>query len=272
MRILDEIVESTRRRVEEAVKKVPLPRVREKAREAAKTTKAGAFHAALAAGGVSIIGEIKRASPSKGIIADEFPYLEIAETYEKAGVAAFSVLTEPFFFKGEERCLRDIARARRLPVLRKDFIVDEYQIYETKSWGASAVLFICALLEDARLRDFLALAGELGLDALTEAHDRREAEAALAAGAQIIGVNNRDLSTFEVDLETSLRLRALIPRDRLFVAESGIESEADMRALAAAGVDAALIGEALMRSLRRGAYIGELLAAGREGGGAGGTR
>ena len=277
MMILDKIVESTRRRVAESAHNTPLAALRERALEAARQTAGGGFRAALCAPGVSIIGEIKRASPSKGLIAGAFPFIAIASAYEKAGVAALSVLTEPEFFKGGAVHLQEIVRSSHLPVLRKDFIIDEYQLYEAKAWGAAAALLICSLLEGARLRDFLALAAELGLDALVEAHDEREAEAALAAGAQIIGVNNRDLGTFEVDLETSLRLRPLVPRDRLFVAESGISGAEDMRRLARAGVDAALIGEALMRSDRRGAYIGELLAAGRDGadgdaGGAGGER
>jgi indole-3-glycerol phosphate synthase len=191
---------------------------------------------------------VKRASPSKGLIAPDFPYLSIAKDYAAGGAACISVLTEPAHFLGDDAYLREIAAAVPLPVLRKDFTVDAYQIYGAKVLGASAVLLICAILDDGKLRDFLALADALGLSALTEVHDETELDTALRAGARLIGVNNRDLKTFAVDPSNALRLRALIPPEVIYVAESGISSRADAEMLAANGVDAVLVGEALMRA------------------------
>ena len=198
--------------------------------------------------GMRFICECKKASPSKGIIAPDFPYLEIAREYEAAGAAAVSVLTEEVYFLGSLKYLEEIAGAVKIPVLRKDFTVDPYQIHEAKVSGAAAVLLICALLSPKELEEYLSLAHALGLSALVETHDREEADMAVQAGARIIGVNNRDLRTFAVDLETSLRLRDLIPRGTLFVSESGIRSAADVGLLYRKGTDAVLIGETLMRS------------------------
>lgn len=206
------------------------------------------FEKQLAKPGLSFICEVKRASPSKGLIAPDFPYLDIAKEYEKAGAAAISVLTERDYFQGSVQYLQEIAQAVQTPVLRKDFIIDAYQIYEAKAMGAAAILLICAVLDDSRLTAFLALADSLGLSVLTEAHDAEEIRRAVAAGARVIGVNNRNLKDFTVSVDTSCRLRPLVPDNILFVAESGIKTPADTARLRAHGVDAVLIGETLMRS------------------------
>ena len=206
------------------------------------------FRKALSGDEISFICEVKRASPSKGLIAPDFPYLDIARDYERAGASAISCLTEPFWFKGRDEYLAEISNAVKIPVLRKDFTVDEYMIYQAKLLGAAAILLICAILDDEQLVEYLKLADSLGLDALVEAHDAEEVERALKAGAQIIGVNNRDLKTFEVDARNSIRLRELAPKDVLFVSESGIKTSEDIRKLYENEVDAVLIGETLMRS------------------------
>ncbi|MDR1363044.1 MAG: indole-3-glycerol phosphate synthase TrpC [Spirochaetaceae bacterium] len=266
--ILDDIAAATRKRIDAKKKAAPPAQVESEALAAARRTagigEAGVrFEKALSAPGLSFICEIKRASPSKGIIAEEFPYLKIAEEYAQAGAAAVSVLTEPDFFKGGDDYLREIAGKISLPLLRKDFILDSYQIYEAKLLGASAVLLICALLDEKTLAGFIKTASTLGLAAIVEAHDERETAAALAAGARIVGVNNRDLKTFNVDIGLSLRLRRLVPSHVLFVAESGIRSAGDVRALVDSGADAALIGEALMRSSDKTAYLNMLRQAQR---------
>jgi indole-3-glycerol phosphate synthase len=219
------------------------------------------FEQALSVPGLSFICEVKKASPSKGVIAEDFPYLQIAEEYEAAGAAAISVLTEPEYFLGSDQYLREIAARVKIPVLRKDFVIDAYQIYEAKILGAQAVLLICALLDTATLAQYIVTAGELGLSALVEIHNEAEAEQALAAGARIIGINNRDLSTFNVDLGLSARLRKLIPAGIITVAESGLKSPDDLRALKDAGIDAVLIGESLMRSADKKQFLAELKAA-----------
>ena len=206
------------------------------------------FEKALRAEGLSFICEVKKASPSQGIIAQDFPYLQIAKEYEEAGAAAISVLTEPYWFHGQDRYLAEISQAVGLPLLRKDFIVDSYQIYEAKIIGASAILLICALLNTNTLKEYLDIAHSLGLAALVEAHTEEEVRSALAAGARVIGVNNRNLKTFEVDITTSIRLRSIVPEDVLFVSESGIKSTGDVAMLKANKTDAVLIGESLMRS------------------------
>ena len=213
------------------------------------------FEKALAKPGISFICEAKKASPSKGLIASDFPYLEIARDYETGGAAAISVLTEPHHFLGEDRYLREISEAVAIPTLRKDFAIDDYLIYEAKTLGAAAVLVIVALLDDKTLAKFIAIAHRLGLSALVEAHDKTEIHRGLDAGARIIGVNNRDLRTFEVDFENSERLRSEVPRDVLFVGESGVKSRADVERLEAAGEDAVLIGETLMRAPDRVATL-----------------
>jgi indole-3-glycerol phosphate synthase len=264
--ILDKIAAATRKRIAAKKKLRPPELVEIEALSAAhptqvlKAAKTGRrlFEKALSDPGISFICEIKRASPSKGIIAEDFPYLKIAEEYEKAGAAAISVLTEPDFFMGSDNYLYEIAENVTLPLLRKDFILDSYQIYEAKLLGASAVLLICALLDKKTLSYFIKIASELELAAIVETRGEREIETALAAGAGIVGVNNRDLKTFKVDINLSLRLRPFVPDSVLFVAESGIQSADDVKALAGIGVDAALIGEALMRSRDKTAYLNML--------------
>ena len=198
--------------------------------------------------GMSYICEVKKASPSKGLIAPDFPYLAIAKEYEQAGASAISCLTEPFYFQGADQYLREISAAVQIPVLRKDFTVDEYMIYQAKSLGASAVLLICAILDDGELRAYRQLAKELGLDALIEAHDEYEVDRVLNLGAEIVGVNNRDLRTFQVDMNNSIRLRKMAPDNVVFVSESGIRTPEDIRILYENKVDGVLIGETLMRS------------------------
>ncbi len=206
------------------------------------------FYRALQKEGMSYICEVKKASPSRGLIAPDFPYVKIAREYEKAGASAISCLTEPHYFKGSDAYLREIAETVSIPVLRKDFTVNSYMVYQAKVLGASAILLICAILDDEQLEEYLALADSLGLDALVEAHDAEEVTRALKAGAQIVGVNNRDLKTFEVDVRNSIRLREQAPRDVIFVSESGIRTSEDIRKLYENEVDAVLIGETLMRS------------------------
>ncbi len=217
-----------------------------------------AFEQALAKPGLSFICECKKASPSKGLIAPEFPYLDIARAYEVAGADAISVLTEPKWFLGSDQYLQEIAAAVDIPCLRKDFTVDEYMIYEAKVLGASAVLLICSLLKEGEIRDSIALCDTLGLSALVEAHDEDEVKMALRAGARVIGVNNRNLKTFSVDTENSKRLRELLPPDVLFVSESGVRSAQDVAELRAIGADAVLIGETLMRAADKHAKLAEL--------------
>lgn len=217
--ILDEIAEKTKERVAEQKKKVPLEKMKRQALDiVARETNNGSspyskflFRDNLAADGISFICEVKKASPSKGLIAPDFPYVEIAKEYEAAGASAISVLTEPFYFQGSNQFLMDIKKEVNIPLLRKDFTVDEYMIYEAKVIGASAVLLICAILDDEQLASYLQLAHELGMSALVEAHDEEEVRRAIACGAGIIGVNNRDLKTFTVDIMNSVRLRKLIP-------------------------------------------------------------
>lgn len=247
MNILEEIAEKTRIRVEEAKKQQPLSMLRTLA-EAAETDRGFLFEKALAEEGLSFICEVKKASPSKGIIAEDFPYIEIAKRYEAAGAAALSVLTEPYYFKGSNDYLREIRKEVSLPILRKDFTVDEYMIYEAKVMGADAVLLICAILSDEQLAAYGKLAKSLGLSALVEAHDEEEVHRAIASGASIIGVNNRNLKDFTVDIQNSVRLRALVPKEILFVSESGIKTKEDTAKLKENGTDAVLVGETLMRS------------------------
>ena len=206
------------------------------------------FKAALSKPGVSFICEVKKASPSKGLIAPDFPYVEIARQYQEAGADAVSVLTEPEFFLGADRYLEATHREIELPLLRKDFIVDEYQIYEAKVLGASAVLLICSLMDMEKLKRYMGICGSLGLSSLAEAHTDREVAMAAEAGADIIGINNRNLETFEVDFTNALRLRKLVDRGTIFVAESGIRTPEDIELLAENQVDAVLVGETLMRA------------------------
>lgn len=255
--ILEQLAAAAAKRVEEAKKQKPLAEIKKEA-EQMSTDTGFPFARALTAPGISLICEVKKASPSKGVIAEDFPYLDIARQYEAAGAAAISVLTEPEYFQGSPVYLREIAAAVNIPVLRKDFTVDEYQIYEAKLLGAGAILLICAILEDEKLVRYLQIARSLGLSALTEAHDGKEVERALRAGAEIIGVNNRDLKTFEVDVQNSVRLREMIPDGKIYVSESGIRTPEDVGILYRNGTDAVLVGEALMRSPDKGRAL-ELL-------------
>jgi indole-3-glycerol phosphate synthase len=260
--ILEEIAASTLLRVARAKGILSLEQV--KAQALAETENAPfPFERTLARNGLSFICEVKKASPSKGVIAENFPYLEIAKDYEEGGASAISVLTEPEFFLGSELYLRKIASAVQIPVLRKDFIIDEYQLYEAKLWGAKAVLLICALLEQETLSSYLKIAKELALDCLVEIHNETEEQEALAAGARIIGINNRDLITFNVDTGLTSRLRKLIPAEILTVAETGIKSADDVRKIRDTGVNAVLIGESLMRCADRKKFLRELIEAGK---------
>lgn len=263
--ILEEIAEKTRERIQKRRQQVSEEELKEKAYLLAGTEKERnggifpfPFEKALAREGISFICEVKKASPSKGVIAEEFPYREIAREYEQAGASALSVLTEPFYFQGSDDYLKEIERAVHIPILRKDFTVDAYMLYEAKCIGASAVLLICAILDDRQLMTYMEIARELGLSALVEAHTEEEVRRALACGARIIGVNNRDLKTFQVDIHTSERLRRLVPKDVLYVSESGIKSPEDVRRLKENGTDAVLIGETLMRSDNKKKMLDEL--------------
>lgn len=255
MNILNKIAASTRLRVEKDKAACPPGALREKL---AASTLPFAFEKALAKPGMSFICEVKKASPSKGVIAEDFPYRDIAGDYEAAGADAISVLTEPDYFQGRDEFLTHIRREVGLPLLRKDFVVDEYQILQARALGADAVLLICALLTPAELAAFLELANSLGLSALVEAHDEQEVAMALSCGAKIIGVNNRDLRTFQVDTGNSIRLRRLIPPGVLFVSESGITTREDVALLEENGVDAVLIGETLMRSTDKKQALNQL--------------
>lgn len=245
--ILDRIVESTRKRVEQD-KEQKSPDAMEAQAQAMEADTGFPFEKMLWENGIGFICEVKKASPSKGVIAQKFPYLDIARAYEQAGAGAISVLTEPEFFQGSPRYLQEIRKEVQVPLLRKDFIIDAYQIYQAKVLGADAALLICAILGRDILRDLIQLCDHLGLSALVEAHDEWEVEQALKAGARIIGVNNRDLKDFTVDIGNSIRLRACAPDTVAFVAESGIKSRQDIERLEEARVNAALIGETLMRS------------------------
>jgi indole-3-glycerol phosphate synthase len=254
--MLDNIVAATKKRVEKAKAAVSLSRLRQDALSMPRGD--FRFEAALRKNDIAFICEIKKASPSKGVIAADFDYLGIAREYEAAGADAISVLTEPDFFQGSDSYLREIKALVNTPLLRKDFTVDEYQLYEAKLLGADAVLLICALLEKAPLCEYLRICDTLGLSALVEAHNAEEVSTALFCGAKIIGVNNRDLTTFAVDFETCLRLRPMVPEHLVFVAESGIKAAGDINRLRDANVNAALIGETLMRSADKKAALRDL--------------
>ena len=245
--ILDTIVEATKIRVAQE-KQVESPEVVKAAALALPSDTGFPFEAALRQQDFNFICEVKKASPSKGIIAEHFPYLDIAKEYEVAGAAAISVLTEPDFFKGDKKYLQEIASTVKIPVLRKDFIIDEYQIYQAKVWGASAILLICACLDVPTLTKFRELADSLGLSSLVEAHDEAEVQMAIDCGARIIGVNNRNLKDFTVDVQNSVRLRNLVEDDVIFVSESGLETPEDIQVLRDNNIGVALMGETFMRS------------------------
>ena len=245
--ILDRIVEATKIRVAQE-KQVESPEAVKAAALALPSDTGFPFEAALRQQDFNFICEVKKASPSKGIIAEHFPYLDIAKEYEVAGAAAISVLTEPDFFKGDKKYLQEIASTVKIPVLRKDFIIDEYQIYQAKVWGASAILLICACLDVPTLTKFRELADSLGLSSLVEAHDENEVQMAIDCGARIIGVNNRNLKDFTVDVQNSVRLRNLVQDDVIFVSESGLETPEDIQVLRDNNIGVALMGETFMRS------------------------
>ena len=245
--ILDKIVEATKIRVAKE-KEVETPETVKAAALALPSDTGFPFEAALRQQDFNFICEVKKASPSKGIIAEHFPYLDIAKEYEIAGAAAISVLTEPDFFKGDKKYLQEIASTVKIPVLRKDFIIDEYQIYQAKVWGASAILLICACLDVPTLTKFRELADSLGLSSLVEAHDENEVQMAIDCGARIIGVNNRNLKDFTVDVQNSVRLRNLVQDDVIFVSESGLETPEDIQVLRDNNIGVALMGETFMRS------------------------
>ena len=259
MNILEQLAAHAKERVALAEQACPLEIIREKASRMEKGD--GSFEKALKRPGLSFICECKKASPSRGVIAESFPYLQIAREYQEAGADAVSVLTEPKWFLGSDRYLREIAETVSLPCLRKDFTVDEYMIYEAKLLGASAVLLICSILSSRQLREYLQVCETLGLSALVETHDEGEVDMALEAGARIIGVNNRNLRDFSVDTENSRRLREQIPAEVLFVSESGVKTAADAAALREIGADAVLVGEAMMRATDKRGMLAELRGA-----------
>ncbi|MCH5202046.1 MAG: indole-3-glycerol phosphate synthase TrpC [Oscillospiraceae bacterium] len=257
MTILDEIANYTRERYVQQEKIIPLEEI--KAKALAMNPETGfPFEKALAKNNISYICEVKKASPSKGLIAEDFPYLQIAKDYEEAGASAISCLTEPKYFMGKNEYLQQISQEVNIPILRKDFTVCPYQIYEAKVIGASAILLICALLSTEELKEYLKIAHSLGLSALVEAHTADEVQSAIDSGARIIGVNNRNLKDFTVDLSTCTSLRKLVPENILFVGESGIKTNSDIEKLKEAKVDAVLIGETLMRSQDKKRALEEL--------------
>lgn len=256
MTILDELAQQAKIRTEKAKERLSFDEIRAKALETGKGD--FAFEKALKKPTMAFICECKKASPSKGIIAEHFPYLEIAKEYEKAGADCISVLTEPTRFLGSDEYLKEIAAGVNIPCIRKDFVVDEYMIYEAKLLGAQAVLLICSILTEKQISDYIKICDELGISALVEAHDEEEIRTAIRAGARIIGVNNRNLKDFSVDTGNSKRLRSLVPDNIIFVSESGVNSADDIAKLREAGVNAVLIGEALMRAENKARKLLEL--------------
>ncbi|SEH76360.1 indole-3-glycerol phosphate synthase [Ruminococcus flavefaciens] len=256
MTILDKLADHARERVEAAKKDISADHIKKLALELPKGK--FEFENALKKDDIAFICECKKASPSKGVIAEDFPYLTIAKEYEAAGADCISVLTEPKWFLGSNEYLREIAANVSIPCIRKDFTVDEYMIYEAKLLGAKAVLLICSILTQEQISEYIGICDELGLSALVEAHDEAELRMAVAAGARIIGVNNRNLKDFSVDTGNSRRLRELAPANVSFVSESGVQSAEDIRLLREAGVNAVLIGETLMRAADKKAKLAEL--------------
>ncbi len=256
MTILDEIAAFAKERVADAKIKISMQEMIKRAGDLPKGD--FEFEKALKGEDISFICECKKASPSKGLIAPVFPYLDIAKEYERAGAECISVLTEPKWFMGSDDYLREIAQEVSIPCLRKDFTVDEYMIYEAKTLGAKAVLLICSILEKSRMKEYMNICDELGLSALVEAHDENEVQDAIECGARIIGVNNRNLKDFTVDTANSQRLRKLIPENVIFVSESGVKTADDVKALREIGANAALVGETLMRAENKKEKLREL--------------
>ena len=255
--MLDEIVEKTKERVEIAKGIISLDDLKNEV-SLMEITDDFPFKKALSGDDIAIIAEVKKASPSKGLIDEDFDYLKIAKDYEEAGASAISVLTEPYFFMGSDDYLKEIAENVSIPVLRKDFIVDEYMIWEAKALGASAILLIVSILDVVQLKKYLDLAHDLGLSAIVETHDGDEIMRALTVGAEIIGVNNRNLNDFTVDIDNSINLRRCVSGDVIFISESGIKTKEDVTRLKENDVDAVLIGETLMKSDDKKAMISEL--------------
>jgi indole-3-glycerol phosphate synthase len=259
--ILDQIIATKRREVAEAKARVSEEQLRERLGE---TPPVRDFHAALAQPGpIRLIAEVKKASPSKGVIRADFHPVDIARTYQRHGAACISVLTDQQYFQGSLDYLRQVRQAVDLPVLRKDFIIDAYQVLEARAAGADAVLLIAECLDDASLKTLHDAIVALGMTPLVELFEPANLPRVLAVGARLVGVNNRDLRTFQTDLEHTVRLRRLIPDDRLVVGESGIRTRQDVERLEAAGVRAMLVGETLMARADIGAAVDELLGAGR---------
>lgn len=256
MTILEQLAEHAAERTQKAKQLVSLDEIKQRALSLPKGM--FAFENALKTRDISFICECKKASPSKGLIAPDFPYLQIAKDYEAAGADCISVLTEPKWFLGSDEYLKEIAQTVSVPCLRKDFTVEPYMIYEAKLLGAAAVLLICAILDEEQIKTDIGICDELGLSALVEVHDEAEVRMALNAGARIVGVNNRNLKDFSVDTENSRRLRDLIPKDVLFVSESGVGSAQDIERLREIGVDAVLVGETLMRAADKKTKLAEL--------------
>ncbi|MBQ5990623.1 MAG: indole-3-glycerol phosphate synthase TrpC [Oscillospiraceae bacterium] len=256
MTILDELAYHAEERVEAAKKIHSFEEVKKKALSLPKGN--FEFEKALNKDDIAFICECKKASPSKGVIAENFPYLQIAKEYEAAGADCISVLTEPKWFFGSDEYLREITANVNIPCIRKDFTVDPYMIYEAKLLGAKAVLLICSILSEEQIKEYMGICEELGLSALVETHDEKEIEMALRCGARLIGVNNRNLRDFSVDTGNSRRMRELVPDDVIFVSESGVKSAEDIAALRASGVNAVLIGETLMKAPDKKAKLAEL--------------
>ena len=255
--MLDEIVEKTKQRIEDEKEIISLEDLKNEV-SLMEINDEFPFKKALSGEDISIIAEVKKASPSKGVIVEDFDYLAIAKDYEAAGASAISVLTEPYFFMGSDDYLKEIVQNVDIPVLRKDFVIDEYMIWQAKALGASAVLLIVSILDIVQLKRYLDLAHELGLSAIVETHDGDEIMRALTVGAEIIGVNNRDLTDFTVDIENSISLRRCVSGDVIFISESGIKTTEDVTRLKENDVDAVLIGETLMKSDDKKSMISEL--------------
>lgn len=255
--ILNEIARKTQDRIDIVKREIPLEILQEQARSMPCDT-GFPFEKSLRACEMAFICEVKKASPSKGLIAPDYPYVDIAKAYENAGAAAISCLTEPFYFQGSDAHLMEIAQAVSTPILRKDFTVDAYMIYQAKVMGASAILLICAILDDIKLREFFEIATDLGLSVLIEAHTVEEVQRAVAVGGRIIGVNNRNLKNFQLSLQHSLNLRKFVPDNVIFVSESGIKAPHDIKVLHDHGTNAVLIGETLMRAQDKVAMLSQL--------------
>lgn len=256
MTILDQLAEYAKQRVTEKKNKKSLEQIKAEALSLPKGS--FEFEKALAEEDMAFICECKKASPSKGVIAEEFNYLQIAMDYEKAGADCISVLTEPKWFLGQDSYLQEIAKNVSIPVIRKDFLVDEYMIYEAKVLGAKAVLLICSILTEKQIEEYIRICDSLGISALIEAHDEEEIKMAIKSGARLVGVNNRNLKDFSVDTQNSRRLRNLVPDNIIFVSESGISNAEDVIKLKESGVNAVLVGEALMKAQDKAEKLREL--------------